>query len=128
MKLLLRFLLSLSLIFFGNSSPLGAQQHPDGGRHILVNLPERIDNTRVFTILDLPLSELRTVLSANHRGHEEIVTSDNESEDDEDDEEFQSFKKSPGADNYFTSFFYTSQQPFTADLSLLRWLEILQQI
>lgn len=102
MKLLLRFLFTLTLVFFGSAQRSGAHLYADGS--IRVQQKQIADHARVVHIADRPHTELRTVVLNAHRGQDELAASDNENEDDREDEERQLTAKQLPPPHFFQFF------------------------
>lgn len=113
MKLLLRFLFTLCLVFFGSAQRSGAQLYTDGGMQ--VRAVQKADHTSVLHIADRPLTELRTVMLRSPKGQDEWAASDNENEDDREDEERQLTAKQLPPPHFFQTFLNNDASGATAE-------------
>lgn len=102
MKLLLRFLFTLSLVFLGSAQRSGAHLYTDSG--IRVQSVQIADHTRTLHVADCAHTELHGIRLGLPQGQEELVVSDNGSEDDREDEEQQLTAKQLPPPLFFRTF------------------------
>lgn len=115
MKLLLRFLLTLSLVFFGSAQRGDAHLYADSGMRIAAS--DQADHTRVVHIAERPAAEWHSMHKGYPKAQDELAASDNQNEDDREDEEHQLTAKQMPPPHFFQSFLNDVSGLFLADIS-----------
>lgn len=109
MKLLLRFLFTLSLVFLGSAQRSGAHLYIDSG--VRVQSVQIADHTRTLHITDCAPAELRGRSLGQPPAQEELVVSDTGSEDDREEEELQLTAKQLPPPHFFRTFLSDGNDP-----------------
>lgn len=124
MKLLLRFLFTLSFVFLGSAQRSGAQMY--AGTGIRIYEEQAADHTRVFHSVDRLNTTVKGRSLDAPRAQDELATSDNENEDDREDEERQLTAKQLPPPHFFRSWFADFSASSDADSVSLTQVQSLQ--